>query len=141
MSSYNEQFKTRTKKIALDVLKLYAELKKTDEIRIIGKQLIRSATSVAANYRASIRARSDAEKYSKLCIVVEEADETLFWLEILQDAKYVSVERLSALMTEMLEIVKVMSVYRKNTKKSESIIHHLCPIIHHPLPMIHDLYT
>lgn len=117
MSSYNEQFKLRTKKVALEVLKLYAALKKTDEIRIIGKQLIRAVTSVAANYRASIRARSDAEKYSKLCIVVEEADETLFWLEILQDAEYADKSRLSPLMNEMLEILKVMSVYRKKYKK------------------------
>jgi four helix bundle protein len=79
IESYNELFKQRTKKLAIEVLKLYRSHCKSEELRIIGKQLIRSSTSVAANYRAAIRARSDAEKYAKLCIVVEEADETVFW--------------------------------------------------------------
>jgi four helix bundle protein len=75
---YNELFKRRTKALALDVIRLYGTLRKSDEVRIIGKQMMRSVTSVAANYRASIVARSDREKYAKRCIVVEEADETLF---------------------------------------------------------------
>ena len=117
MCNYNEQFKDRTKKLALEILKLYGKLKKTDEVRILGKQLIRSVTSVAANYRATIRARSDAEKYSKLCIVVEEADETLFWLELLKDGNYASPDRLTILMKEATEILMVMSAYRKKYKK------------------------
>ena len=75
---FAEKIKTRTKQFALETIKLYKHLPKDYEAKMIGKQLLRSATSVAANYRAVCRARSDAEFYSKLCIVVEEADESLF---------------------------------------------------------------
>lgn len=78
-----EVFKKRTKEFALRIIKLYQHLPKNDEARIIGKQLLRSATPVAAYYRAACRARSDAEFFSKISIVVEEADESLFWLEII----------------------------------------------------------
>ena len=77
-TNWNEIFQNRTKKLAVDIIRLHSQLKKSDETRIIGKQLVRSATSTAANYRAVIRARSDAEKFSKLSIVVEEINETLF---------------------------------------------------------------
>jgi len=72
---YREAFKQRLKLFALRAIKLYQALPKTGEAQIIGKQLLRSATSVAANYRASCRARSGKEFQSKLSIVVEEADE------------------------------------------------------------------
>jgi len=62
-------------------------LPKTEEARILGKQLLRSSTSVACNYRAANRARSKQEFYAKICIVVEEIDETLFWLELITDAR------------------------------------------------------
>lgn len=74
---FNEEMRNRTKQVALRVLHLFKELKQSEEGRIIGKQLLRSATSVAANYRASSRARSAAEFVSKTSIVVEETDETL----------------------------------------------------------------
>ncbi len=72
-------------------------MEKSDEIYIIGKQLLRSCTSIAANYRAVNRARSQKERYAKMCIVVEEADETLFWLELLGESDLVplmSLERI-----------------------------------------------
>jgi len=81
---FNEKYRSRTKKFAIAIIRFYGRQKKTDEMRIIGKQLVRSATSVAANFRAATRARSNAEFFSKMCIVVEEADETVFWLEILR---------------------------------------------------------
>lgn len=89
-----EAFKRRTKLLSLRIIKLFQALPKTDEARIIGKQLLRAATSVAANYRAACRSRSEAEFFSKISIVVEEADETLFWLEILNEAKIVTTEKL-----------------------------------------------
>lgn len=116
MDNYNEIFKKRTKAMALEVLSLYREWEKTDEIRIIGKQLLRSATSTAANYRAVIRARSNAERYHKLCIVVEEADESLFWLEVLHEGRLVEIDKISPLISEVTEIVKVMSSYRNKYK-------------------------
>lgn len=62
----------------------------SDKVSVIRKQIFRSAGSVAANYRAMCRARSDKEKYAKICIVVEEADETVFWLEVIQEVNIAS---------------------------------------------------
>ena len=111
--TFNEKFRDRTKKMAISILQMYATLKKTDEIYVVGKQLIRSATSVAANFRATCRARSEAEKYAKLCIVVEEADETVFWLEVLEESKIAPTIDLTNLKIEAMEILKVMSSYKK----------------------------
>lgn len=113
---YREQMNVRLKKFALRVIKLFQSLPKTDEARIIGKQLLRSGTSVAANYRAACRAGSGNEFYSKISIVVEEADESLFWFELLTEAEIISVERMKDLMQEAEEIVKIMSTARKNAQ-------------------------
>ena len=111
-----EAFKKRTKELALRTIKLFQSLPQTDEARVIGKQLLRSATSVAANYRACCRARSDAEFFSKISIVVEEADETLFWLELLQEAGIIAPEKLSSLMNDFEEVVKIANTIRHNRK-------------------------
>lgn len=112
-AAFNEKFRIRTKKLAIIILKMYANLNKTDEVRIVGKQIMRSATSVAANFRATCRARSEREKFAKLCIVVEEADETIFWLEILEESQIAITVNVAEIKTEMMEILKVMSSYRK----------------------------
>jgi four helix bundle protein len=80
-----EELRNRTKNFAYRIIRLYRTLPKTAEAEVIGKQILRSATSVAANYRAATRARSRAEFIAKLGLVVEEADETLFWLECIAD--------------------------------------------------------
>ncbi len=116
--SFNEKFRVRTKQLAIAILKSYTQLPKTDEIQIVGKQLMRSATSVAANFRATCRARSQAEKYAKLCIVVEEADETIFWLEVLHESNIANIKNISMLQSEAMEILKVMSSYRKTLKQA-----------------------
>ncbi|MCF7568301.1 four helix bundle protein [Sabulilitoribacter arenilitoris] len=113
-SEFVETLKKRTKKLAVDIILFYDNIKKTDTTRIIGRQLIRSATSTAANYRAACIARSQKEFFSKISIVVEEADETLFWLEVLKDTKFASEESIQLLMKETLEIVKIVSKARKN---------------------------
>ena len=105
----------RTKDMALRVIRLFRSLPKTDEARIIGRQLLRSATSVAANYRAVCRARSQAEYFAKLSIVVEETDETLFWMELLVEADIVSTTKIQNLMTETTELLAIFSTARKNT--------------------------
>lgn len=110
-----EEFKKRTKDFTLRNIKLFQSLPKTDEARIIGKQLLRSASSVGANYRAVCRARSQAEFYSKLSITIEEADESLFWLEILVESNILPLNKLADLMNEAEEIIKVLSKARKNT--------------------------
>ncbi|MFM8009149.1 MAG: four helix bundle protein, partial [Dolichospermum sp.] len=78
-----QQFKTRTKQLALRVIRLVESLPNTKTADVIGKQLLRSATSVGANYRSACRAKSTADLIAKLSIVEEEADETLYWLELL----------------------------------------------------------
>jgi four helix bundle protein len=112
-----EGFKARTKQFVIDNINLYRQLPKTEEARIIGKQLLRSSSSVGANYRAACRARSRAEFHSKISIVVEEADETLFWLEILIDANIVSQQAIARLLNETTEILKVVSSARKSTSQ------------------------
>jgi four helix bundle protein len=120
MDNWNEQFRKRTKQLAIDVIKNYGQWKKTDELRIIGKQLLRSATSVAANYRASCRARSDRECYAKICIVVEEADETVFWIELLSEAGLISETALESVYVEANEIMKVMASYKYKLEKQKT---------------------
>lgn len=78
-----EELKKRTKQFAVRIVRLYRALRKTEEGRIVGRQLLRSGTSIAANYRAVCRSRSRPEFIAKIGIVVEEADETVFWLELL----------------------------------------------------------
>lgn len=115
--SFNEKYRLRTKQFAVLIIKYYGSLPYKDELRIMGKQLLRSATSVAANFRAATRARSKAEFYSKLCIVVEEADESLFWLELLEESNLISVnQNFEKLKQEALEIASVMATARKNAR-------------------------
>ena len=89
-SEFIEMIKKRTKQLAIDVVLFYDNMRKTDSTRVMGKQMIRSVTSTASNYRAACVARSQREFFSKMSIVVEEADETLFWLEMFRDARYAS---------------------------------------------------
>ncbi len=110
---YNSIFRERTKIFAIVVIKAFAKLKYSDEISIIRKQIIRSVTSVAANYRAVGRARSEKERFAKMCIVVEEADETLFWLEIVEELSLLENSEIIELKTECEEILKVMASYKK----------------------------
>lgn len=112
-----EEFKARTKRFVIDNINLYRQLPKTEEARIIGRQLLRSSSSIGANYRAACRARSRAEFHSKISVVVEEADETLFWLEILIEANIVSQQAVSGLFNETTEILKVVSSARKSTSQ------------------------
>lgn len=112
-NEFIEKFKERTKSFSLRIIKLYQSLPKSGEARIIGNQLLRSATSVAANYRAAARSRSNAEFHSKMSIVVEEADETVFWLEILNESGIMSYNQLNELMNESNEILKIVSKARK----------------------------
>lgn len=103
----------RTKWLAISVVKLVGTFPGKVEYWIIGKQLIRSATSVAANYRAVTRARSNKEFLAKMSIVVEECDETLFWLEILEDAQLVDKSILKDIQEETNELLKVLAKSKK----------------------------
>lgn len=86
-------------------------------MRVIGKQLLRSGTSVAAYFRAFTRGRSHAERYSKMCIVVEEADKTQFWLELIEEAQLLENSTFQSIKSEIDELVKIFSASKANMKK------------------------
>lgn len=109
---FNQIFRNRTKNFSLSIIKLLSPLPYSDAVSVIRKQIIRSATSVAANYRAVSRARSDKERFAKICIVVEEIDETQLWLEIIEELEYVDSEKLLAIKSECEELVRVMTTYK-----------------------------
>ncbi|HEY3386938.1 MAG TPA: four helix bundle protein [Saprospiraceae bacterium] len=115
---FNEQFRQRTKRWALAIIKLLSPLKYSDALGIMRKQEIRACTSVASNFRASCRARSQRELFSKLCNVVEEADESCFWLEMLQEAGYLTPEEVAEVHMESNEILMVMSSYKKKVEST-----------------------
>ncbi|MBP8944412.1 MAG: four helix bundle protein [Paludibacteraceae bacterium] len=118
MREYNDIFRERTKKLALEIVREMAKVKFSDEVSVIRKQIIRSATSVAANYRAVCRARSERERYAKMCIVVEEADETAFWLELIEELEILPIAKVNEFKNETEEILKVMSSYKKKLSKT-----------------------
>ncbi len=114
-----EEFKSRTKQLALRVIKLTDALPNTIAGNVIGKQILRSATAVGTNYRAVCRTRPKADMIAKLGIVEEEADETLFWLEILVESGMVPESRLSDLMNEADEIVAMTVSSIKTLRKKK----------------------
>jgi four helix bundle protein len=118
MMEYNDIFRGRTKKLALEIVREMAKVKFSDEVSVIRKQIIRSATSVAANYRAVCRARSERERYAKMCIVVEEADETAFWFELIEELEIIPIAKVNEFKNETEEILKVMSSYKKKLSKT-----------------------
>ena len=104
-----KQLQARTKKFAVRIIKAFARLPKDEAIRIIGRQFLRSGTSLAANYRATCRARSTADFISKVSVVTEEADETLFWFEVLVESDLVRPKIMESLMLECEELLKTFS--------------------------------
>jgi four helix bundle protein len=110
----------RTKSLALRVIKLVQALPKTITGEVIGKQVIRSGTSVAANYYAACKARSRRDFISKIGIAEEEADETLLWLELIVDAKLMKETRMKELIGEVNEIISILAASRITAKKHES---------------------
>jgi four helix bundle protein len=119
-TEFAEQFRNRTKKFVVDNIRFYRTLPKTDEAKIIGKQLLRSSSSVGSNYRAACRARSQAEFHSKISIVVEEADESVFWMEVLTEADVIKDIEIKSLIQEANEILKVVSSARKTISEKRN---------------------
>ena len=104
-----KQLQARTKKFAVRIIKAFARLPKDEAIRIIGRQFFRSGTSLSANYRASCRALSTADFISKVSVVTEEADETLFWFEVLVESDFIRPKIVESLMLECEELLKIFS--------------------------------
>jgi four helix bundle protein len=118
-----EDLKNRTKKFALMIIRIVEELPNTKAGNAIGNQLIRSGTSVPANYRSACRARSNADFISKITIVEEEADESLFWLELIEESKLLKKEILQEAKKEAHELTAIFTsagktARMKNPKKS-----------------------
>jgi four helix bundle protein len=112
-----EQMKRRTKEFAKAVVRLCRQMPGTEESRLVRNQLFRCATSVGANYRATCRGRSRADFIAKLGIVLEEADEALYWMEIIVEAELMKREQLATLMKEASELVAIF-VASLNTARS-----------------------
>jgi four helix bundle protein len=117
VQNYNEEFRERTKRFAINLCKSFDELPNKESTWVIRKQILRSGTSVAANFRSACRARSAAEYFSKICIVVEECDETVFWLELLEDILINKKEQFLPLHKEAIELLNVFSVTKKKLKE------------------------
>src|SRR6266852_310466 len=110
-----DELRARTKKFALRVIKLYRSLPSGRDAQILGQQLMRSGTSVGANYRAACRARSKAEFIAKLGIVVEEADESQYWLELLEESGILRKKQLESLYQEATELTAIFTAACHNT--------------------------
>jgi four helix bundle protein len=114
------QLLARTKAFALRSLKLVDHLPRTISGRAIGNQLVRSATSVGANYRAACRSRSRAEFAAKLGVVAEEADESVYWLELVREAKLLPDTKTSALLAEANELTAIFTSARRTSSKNQT---------------------
>jgi four helix bundle protein len=116
MPSQQEELRERTKAFAIRIVKVYRSLPYKTDAQVLGRQLLRCGTAVAANYRAACRARSKAEWIAKIGIVVEEADETVFWLEMLQDCGIVRPKKLELLLAEARELSALFTASQRTSR-------------------------
>jgi four helix bundle protein len=113
-----EEFRTRTKRYASQIIQLYVQLPKgREEVRVLGKQLLRSGTSVAAHTREASRARSDAEFCSKIDVALQEADESQLWIELLQEDCGIEGEPIKRLHKETDELLAIFATMSSKTKR------------------------
>jgi four helix bundle protein len=112
----HQQLRDRTKAFALRVIRMSDGLPKTRSGNVIGNQILRSATGMAANYRAAGRSRSKAEFIAKIGVVIEEADETVFWLEMLQDSGIVKPTKLDSMLDEANQLLAIFTASRRTAK-------------------------
>ena len=115
-----KELKIRTRRFAVNILNFVDQLPNRRSSNIISNQLGRSASSVAANYRAACRARSHSEFISKIGIVEEEADETSFWLDIISETNNASKEKVDPLLTEARELTAIFTASNKTAKSNRS---------------------
>jgi len=112
-----EDLRTRTKRFASRVIQLYSALPKTTEAQVMGKQLLRSGTSVGAHYNEAVRSRSDAEFISKLEGGLQELEESIYWMELLVESGIIKTERLEGLMKEADELTAILVTCVKKAKQ------------------------
>lgn len=119
-SIFIEMMKGRTKKFAVEVINFCDTLKTSKASSVITYQLVKSVTSTGANYRAAYLARSQKEFFSKICIVVEEVDESEYWLEVIKDVGLTSaIKDLNSRLKEANELTKIMSKAKHSTYKNQ----------------------
>ena len=116
----NYDLKVRTKQFALQIIRLYTSLAKTTEVQVIGKQVLRSGTSVGAQYREAQRAKSDADFINKVEGSLQELDETAYWLELLKDSGMFSTEKLNPLLKEADELTTIFVTIVKKVKSKRT---------------------
>jgi four helix bundle protein len=112
----HDALRTRTKAFALRIIRMSQTLPRSREANVILQQVLRSATGMAANYRAAGRSRSKAEFIAKIGVVVEEADETVFWLEMLMESGIVRASKLTNLLTEATQLLAIFTASRKTAR-------------------------
>ena len=112
-----KDLRQRTKQFALRVIKMYIALPKTELARVLGRQALRAGTSIGANYREALRARSKAEFVSKTGDCLREVDETEYWLELLVDSEFVRSEKMIALLAETRELIAIFTTINKRSKE------------------------
>jgi four helix bundle protein len=115
-----KEFKIRTRKFAIDILNFVDKLPNRRSANIIGNQLGRSASSVAANYRAACRGRSHAEFVAKIGIVEEESDESVFWLDITPETNNSTIEEVAPLVKEVRELTAIFTAASKTAKQNKN---------------------
>ncbi|MBI5080362.1 MAG: four helix bundle protein [Chloroflexi bacterium] len=113
-----EDLRTRTKSLALRVIKMYGKLPKSTEAQVIGRQVLRSGTAVGANYREAYRARSDAEFISKMGDCLKELDETAYWFELLVEGGIVKAGQLAPLQDEVNQLIAIFVTIIKKRKRN-----------------------
>src|SRR5947208_10953559 len=116
MQKEEQDLRDRTKAFALRIVRMFSALPKSTEAQVLGKQLLRSGTSIGANYRSAGRARSKAEFVSKIGVVLEESDETVFWLELLYEYGILKPELLHDLLREANELTAIFSAAHPTAK-------------------------
>jgi four helix bundle protein len=116
-----EELKKRSKQFAIRVIRLFQALPKSDVARVLGRQLLRSGTAVAANYRAVCRARSKAEFIAKIGVVVEEIDESVLWLELLVESDVVPLARMESLLAEANALLAIFAASQHTARSRANV--------------------
>lgn len=118
---FAQQMQQRTKTFAIQVVRFFGTLPKREEARVLGRQMLRSGTGVAANYRAVCRAKSDADFISKMGTVVEETDETLLWLELLEEASLCPSAAVQPFRSETDQLLRIFSTSLSTAKRNAAL--------------------
>ena len=115
-----QDLRQRTKNFALRIIRLYSSLPSSTVAQVIGKQVLRSGTSVGAHYREAYRSRSDAEFISKIEVALQELEETIYWLELLIESELVPKKRLKNLLQEASELIAIFITSVKTVKQKRN---------------------